>query len=53
MSDLVKAASNALDIMSEAIEHGLQIGDADWAQMIKCKEELVKAIISECAQVEL
>ena len=45
---LVGAAAGAMDVMSEAIENGLQIGDADWAQMIKCKEAISAAILSSC-----
>ena len=43
---LAKAAADAMDVMGEAIENGLRLGDADWAQMIKCKEAIAVTILS-------
>ena len=43
---LAKAAADAMDVMEQAIENGLQVGDADWAQMIKYKEAIAAAVLS-------
>ena len=44
--ELAQVATDAMDVMSEAITNGLQIGDADWAQMIKCKDAISSALFN-------
>jgi len=46
--------ASSCDVMSEVIQHGLEIGSADWAQMKKCKDALMAALTTpeECEWVQ-
>ena len=48
------AIASSCDVMSEVIQHGLEIGSADWAQMKKCKDALMAALTTpeECEWVQ-
>ena len=39
-----EAIANSCDVMSEVIQHGLEIGSADWSQMKKCNDALMAAL---------
>lgn len=48
---LCRAASGSADVMSEAIQHGIEAGSADWAQMKKCTDELTAALVATIEDV--
>ena len=44
VKEFSSAMADAADVMSESIQHGLEIGSTDWEQMKKCKKAMVDAV---------